>query len=140
MKKQSLKQMGQSKMFDFDTLIGGGVAGAIVTALGSIIYVLLNKRVKTPADDAKMTELAQTARRDDISERNQLLAEVRKDVTDLRIELATAKVKIEQQDSEIDSLRQEALERDHYIYRCIHVIQRLGTADDIPQPNPFAHK
>lgn len=137
---QCPQRKGLSKMFDFNTLIGGGVAGAIVTALGSIVYVLLNKRVKTPADDAKMTELAQAARRDDISERNQLLAEVRRDVTDLKVELGAAKVKIEQQDSEIDSLKQEALERDHYIYRCIHVIQRLGTAEDIPQPNPFAHK
>ena len=120
-------------MWNLDVLITGGVAGAIVTAIGGFIHILLNKKVRTPADSA-------SARRADIVERNELLAEVRKDVTDLREELRQAKTKIDQQDSEIDALKQEALERDHYIYRCIHVIQRIGSAEDIPQPNPFAHK
>lgn len=119
-------------MFDLDTIIGGGVAGGFVTILGGILYILLNKRVRTPADNA-------ADRRADIVERNELLAEVRLDVTNLRADLAAAKQKIDNQDDEIDGLKQEALERDHYIYRCIHVIQRLGTSADIPEPNPFTH-
>lgn len=120
-------------MWTLDALLSGGIAGAFVTGLASIVYILLNKKVRTPAD-------TQAARRADIVERNELLAEVRKDVTDLRHELREARIKLDQQDSEIDALKQEALERDHYIYRCIHVIQRLGSGTDIPQPNPFASK
>lgn len=117
-------------MIPLDALIGGGVAGSVVAVIGGIIYILLNKKVKTPADDA-------ASRRADIVERNELLAEVRQDVASLRNELREARHKIDQQDSELDALKQEALERDHYIYRCIHVIQRLGTPEDVPEPNPF---
>lgn len=120
-------------MFDLDTIIGGGVAGGIVTIIGGIIYILLNKRVRTPADDAVL-------RRADIVERNEMLAEFRLELTSIKGELKEAKTKIDSQDDEIDGLKQEALERDHYIYRCIHVIQRLGTSADIPEPNPFTHK
>lgn len=121
----------RKKMWTLDALLSGGIAGAFVTGLASIVYILLNKKVRTPAD-------AQAARRADIVERNELLAEVRNDVKDLRVQLEKANHKIDQQDSEIDALKQEALERDHYIYRCIHVIQRIGSGSDIPQPNPFA--
>lgn len=117
-------------MVSLDALLGGGIAGTIVSVLASIIYIILKKKVRTPADTA-------ASRRADIVERNELIAEIRRDVTDLRIELAKAKVQLEQQDSEIDALKQEALEKDHYIYRCIHVIQRLGSPSDIPEPNPF---
>jgi peptidoglycan hydrolase CwlO-like protein len=120
-------------MWTLDALLSGGIAGALVTGLASIVYILLNKKVRTPADAA-------ADRRADVVERNELLAEVRKDVTDLREQLGKANTKIDQQDSEIDALKQEALERDHYIYRCIHVIQKLGQATDIPEPNPFIRK
>jgi len=123
----------RKKMWTLDALLSGGIAGAFVTGLASIVYILLNKKVRTPAD-------TQAARRADIVERNELLAEVRNDVRDLRTQLEKANQKIDQQDSEIDALKQEALERDHYIYRCIHVIQRIGAATDIPQPNPFASR
>lgn len=120
-------------MLDLNTIVGGGVSGGIVAIVGGILYILLNKRVRTPADDA-------VSRRADIVERNELLAEVRLDVTSLREDLRQAREKIDSQDEEIDALKQEALERDHYIYRCIHVIQRLGTSADIPEPNPFTHR
>ena len=123
----------RKKMWTLDALLSGGIAGAFVTGLASIVYILLNKKVRTPAD-------TQAARRADIVERNELLAEVRRDVLDLRGQLKEAREKIDQQDSEIDALKQEALERDHYIYRCIHVIQRIGSGSDIPQPNPFASR
>lgn len=125
-------------MWTLDALLSGGIAGGVVTGLASILYIIINKKVRTPADTA-------SARRADIVERNEIIAEVRKSLEDLRAELVKANSKIdaqgvqlEQQDSQIDALKQEALERDHYIYRCIHVIQRLGTADDIPQPSPFS--
>lgn len=120
-------------MFNLDTIIGGGVAGGFVTILGGILYILLNKKVRSPADDA-------TSRRADIVERNEMLAEVRLNVTQLREDLRAAMSKMDTQDDEIDALKQEALERDHYIFRCIHVIQRLGTSADIPEPNPFTNR
>jgi septal ring factor EnvC (AmiA/AmiB activator) len=117
-------------MISFDSLLGGGVAGGFITILGGILYILLNKKVKTPADSAATERAA-------IVERNEFMGEMRQSMDDLRNELKEAKTKIDQQDSEIDALKQEALERDHYIYRCIHVIQRVGTPEDIPEPNPF---
>jgi septal ring factor EnvC (AmiA/AmiB activator) len=120
-------------VFNIDTLIGGGVAGGFVTILGGILYILLNKKVKTPADNA-------ASERAGIVERNELMGQLRTDMSDLRKELHSARQKIDQQDSEIDALKQEALERDHYIYRCIHVIQRLGEPSDIPEPSPFSKK
>ena len=127
-------------MWTLEALLSGGIAGGVVTGLASILYIILNKKVSTPADAA-------SARRADIVERNEIIAEVRSSMATLRSDLTTATGQIEkqakridQQDSEIDALKQEALERDYYIYRCIHVIQKLGTADDIPQPNPFTSR
>lgn len=120
-----------------NAILSGGVAGALVTGCISIIYILLNKKVRTPADIATM-------RRAEIVDRAELLAEVRKDVADLQVRLQRSDEKIEKQNAKIDrqeaeinDLREEALERDHYIYRCMHVIQTIGSAADIPQPTPF---
>lgn len=120
-------------MWGLDVLITGGVAGAIVTAAGSFLHVLLNKKVTTPADSAAQ-------RRAEIVERNEMLSELRTHMTSLKTELAETETRLDRIEAENDLLKQEALENQHYIYRCIGTIYRLGSAADIPKPVPLRIK
>lgn len=130
-----------------DQLIGGGIVGAIIAGIFAMVHILLNKKVRTPTDD-------EAARRAAIVERNEVVAlykaelenartnyqsqlnAAKADITQLQKGLAAQVKKTEEQDEEIDILKSEALANEHYIYRCIGTIYRLGTADDIPKPPP----
>lgn len=130
-----------------DDLIGGGIVAAILAGVFAMIHILLNKKVRAPSDD-------EATRRAAIVERNEVVALYKKELDDTRAnyqnQLNAAKADIaklqeglanqvkenEKQDDEIDLLKSEALANEHYIYRCIGTIYRLGTADDIPKPPP----
>lgn len=130
-----------------DELIGGGIVAAIVAGLFAMVHILMNKKVRAPSDD-------EAARRAAIVERNEVVALYKKELDDTNErygkELGQAKsdiaklqqrvekqsTQLDNQDKDIDLLKSEALANEHYIYRCIGTIYRLGTADDIPKPPP----
>lgn len=123
-------------MITLDQLVAGGIVAAVLTGIFAGIHILLNKKVKAPSDD-------EAARRAAIVERNELLASYKADldaakvdIRNLTADLKELRTKSDQQDEQIDILQSETLANEHYIYRCIGTIYRLGTADDIPRPTP----
>lgn len=123
-------------MWSLDALLTGGVGASLVVAAAEVFHILLNKKVRTPSDLASQ-------RRADIVERNELLDAMRADMSGIRAELSACKAEVASLRQEVakleddnDKLRESALARDHYIYRCIGVIQRLGAEDMIPEPRP----
>lgn len=128
-------------MWNLDVLLTGGVSAAVVASIFELFHILLNKKVRTPADVASQ-------RRADIVERNEMLAEQRTEVKDLREQVGVLRGEIntlritsskreEELEEEIDGLREQALARDHYIYRCLGTFHRLGMEEHIPKPTPF---
>lgn len=122
--------------WNLDALLTGGVGATIVVAAAEVFHILLNKKVRTPADLASQ-------RRADIVERNELMDAMRADMAGIRAELAECKKEVVALRAEVnkleeanDILKESALARDHYIYRCISVIQRLGAEHMIPEPKP----
>lgn len=134
--------------WNLDALLTGGVGAAVIASLFEIFHILMNKKVRTPADLASQ-------RRADIVERNEMIDAVKTDATGLRQEVTQLKAELNaqklehnkemaelrrenaQQENEIDGLREEAMARDHYIYRCLGTFHRLGLEEHIPQPTPF---
>lgn len=137
-----------SKMWDLDAILTGGVAAAVVASVFQLINILVTKKVRTPADLASQ-------RRADIVERNEMIDAQRLSTESLRAEVVTLKAEIgtmktthrdeiaelrrenARQENEIDGLREEAMARDHYIYRCLGTFHRLGMEEHIPKPTPF---
>lgn len=131
---------GGKKMWSLDALLTGSVAGAVVAAVLELFHILLNKKVRTPADLAAQ-------RRADIVERNEMITEqrnntnaLRDDMKEMRGEINALRAENKQQEEQIDGLREEAMARDHYIYRCLGTFHRLGISNEIPQPVPFVLK
>ena|SRR5690349_14790546 len=123
-------------MWNLDALLTGGVGATLVVAAAEVFHILLNKKVRTPSDLASQ-------RRADIVERNELMDAMRADMATIRAELAECKKEVQSLRTEVsrledvnDNLKDAALARDHYIYRCISVIQRLGAEEMIPEPRP----
>jgi septal ring factor EnvC (AmiA/AmiB activator) len=146
-------------MWNLDVLLTGGVGAAIVASVFELFHILMNKKVRSPADLASQ-------RRADIVERNEMIDAAKKDTTSLKGEVEDLKAELKeqakihreematlrqthreefeevkrenrQQETEIDALREEALARDHYIYKCLGTFHRLGMEEHIPKPTPF---
>lgn len=120
-------------MITLDQLVAGGILAAILTGLFAGIHILLNKKVRVPAE----TERA------GLVERNEMLANykaeldtARAEIRGLRTDLNEERKRGDEQDKALDILQSEMLANEHYIYRCIGTIYRLGTAEDIPKPPP----
>lgn len=119
-----------------DDLIGGGIVAAILTGLFTMAHILLNKKVRTPADDETTKKNALDERNDLLARYERDLATAKSDIETLKTDLKAERERSDKQDDEIDILKSEALANEHYIYRCIGTIYRLGSAEDIPQPPP----
>jgi septal ring factor EnvC (AmiA/AmiB activator) len=128
-------------------LLAGGIVAAVLTGIFAAIHILMNKKVRAPSDDLAEKNAA-------VSERNEVVALYKGELASAKEDIAKMKAqhandmrevreqlneqirKSEEQDGEIDILKSEALANEHYIYRCISTIYRLGTAEDIPKPPP----
>lgn len=112
---------------NLDAIFAGGLMGTVVAGVITLLQVLFNKKLRSPADNQAQRDAA-------IAERNQIVATLREDVKTLRDNLGKLEVRLEKVEDENDLLKAAALARDHYIYRCINVIMKLGGT--IPAPLP----
>lgn len=131
------------------TLIAAGATGAaIVGAISIIIQVILNKKLRTPADEEVRAENARNWEKAAISDRNDILVQV-------RLQLKEAEDRADKLEARADKLGEKLEEAEnrirdverahsaseaawlHWAYRAIAVIRRLGGSDsDIPKPTP----
>ncbi len=122
------------------SLISGGIGAALVAATSVIVQVFLNKKLRTPADE-------ETRQQNAIKERNELMAQYKKDAADAkteataaRKEASDAKKQADETDQKLDDLRNAFDEfREewlHWGYKAVSTIRRLGTEEDIPKPIP----
>lgn len=118
----------------FEILLAAGVGGSIVGGVFTLLQVLFNKKLRTPADDQAKLNSA-------IIERNEIITGLRKDVDDLKQERldwhkerAEIYRRLDDVEDENDQLKRNALSRDSYIYRCLGVIRANGLL--IPRPVP----
>jgi chromosome segregation ATPase len=110
-----------------DILLAAGVGGSIVAGVFTLLQVLFNKKLRTPAD--RQAELNAA-----IIERNQIIKDLREDVASLKKDLEAMSVRMDAVEDENDTLKRNALSRDAYIYRCLAVIRANGLL--IPDPIP----
>lgn len=117
-------------MFNLDALLTGGVTGAVVAAAFRFIDILMNKKVRSPADQA-------AERRADIVDRNEIIAEMKSELKDCKVELRDSEAKNEQHEQYEETLRRDIMALEHYVYKCLGTFHRLGLAREIPKPTPF---
>lgn len=117
-----------------DQLVASGILAAFIGGIFAGIHILLNKKVRAPTDD-------EAARRAAIVERNEIVATykadldgAKKDIKDMKLEMVALNHVVESQGDEINELESQALAYEHYIYRCIGTIYKLG--GEIPKPPP----
>lgn len=125
---------------ELSSLLSGGLGAALVGGLFIVAQVLLNKKLRTPTD-------VQAAERAAITERNEILASYRADLSETKAELKGLQVAMKAAQDEIGTLRDEMDEMReehnafvHWGYRAVAVIRRLGTDEDVPKPVPAALK
>lgn len=119
--------------WNLDGLITGGVSGVVVAAIFRFIDIILNKKVRSPAD-------ASADRRADIVERNEIITELRGQLGEARTELNRLRVDNDRLDTEEEKRSQDIMALEHYIYKCLGTFERLGLADKIPKPTPFERR
>lgn len=110
-----------------DVLLSAGIASAVTAGIFTLLQVLFNKKLRSPADNQATKDAA-------ILERNQIIEGLKTDIKGLKNDLKELTERVETVETENDQLKNRGLATNHYIYRCIGVIERLG--GEIPMPLP----
>ncbi len=121
-------------------IVAGGVGAALTSGLFLLLQTVVNKKLRTPADQETRTHNA-------IDERARMMAQYKSDANEAkteakaaREEASAAKQQAEDTDHRLDQLRDEFFEFKqewlHWGYRAVATIRRLGTDEDVPRPTP----